>query len=158
MPDQVVVRHQGEGDAFWMLGGLYEVKGASDETGGGMSVMEMTMPAGMGPPPHVHDGAEAVYVLEGHVRYHIGDDVAEGGPGTFFYIPKGTVENFEPTEQTRVLVIYAPGGMDKFFAEAGERAPERKIPSAPEGPPDVDRMAEIGSRHGVGFRAPARTS
>jgi len=29
MAGRVVVRHKGEGDAFWVLGGLYEVKASS---------------------------------------------------------------------------------------------------------------------------------
>jgi quercetin dioxygenase-like cupin family protein len=154
MPDQVVIRHPGEGDAYWMLGGLYEVKTSANETGEGMTVMQMTMPAGMGPPPHVHDGAEAVFVLEGKIRYHIGDDVVEGGPGSFFYIPEGTVENFEPVEETRVLVIYAPGGIENFFAEAGERAPSRDLPPPMEEPPDLAALAAIAAKHGLEIRAP----
>src|SRR5947207_8481176 len=48
MADETVVRQPGEGKAIWMLGGLYEVKAAGDETGGKLTVMEMTIPAGMG--------------------------------------------------------------------------------------------------------------
>ena len=106
-----------------MLGGLYELKAGNDETGGAVSIFEMTIPAGAGPPPHTHSGGEAVYILEGNVRYHIEDEVHEGGPGSFFYIPAGTWENFEPVGQMRILVIYLPGGAEDFFAEAGEAAP-----------------------------------
>lgn len=154
MADQVVVRQPGEGTALWMLGGLYEVKAASKETNGGLTVVEMTVPAGMGPPPHVHSGAEVVYVLEGTLRYHIDGDVVEGGPGSFFYIPEGTLENFEPTSQLRVLVIYAPGGMDEFFTEAGEPAQSREIPPPPDAPPDFEALAAIAARHGLELRAP----
>jgi hypothetical protein len=62
MSDQVVVRGASEGTTLWMLGGLYEVKATTDETDGAMTVMEMTIPVGTGPPPHVHDCAEAAYV------------------------------------------------------------------------------------------------
>src|SRR5437899_12243063 len=90
-----VVRRPGEGDAIWMLNSLYEVRASSDDTGGELTAMEMTIPPGMGPPPHVHEGGESVYVLEGHVRYHIGRDVHEGGPRTFVYVAAGIEENFE---------------------------------------------------------------
>jgi hypothetical protein len=50
MTGHTVVRKPGEGQAFWVLGGLYEVKAASDETGA-ITIMETTMPAGMGPSP-----------------------------------------------------------------------------------------------------------
>jgi quercetin dioxygenase-like cupin family protein len=154
MGEQVIARGPGEGKAFWMLGGLYEVKAAGDETGGALTAMEMTMPAGMGPPPHVHSGGESVYVLEGTLRYHIGDEVKEGGPGSFFYIPEGTVENFEPTSDCRILVFYTPGGMDRFFEEAAEPAARREVPPAPDGPPDVEALSAIARKHGLELRVP----
>src|SRR5690348_10286984 len=79
MAGKTVVRNLGEGDAYWMLGGLYELKAGADETDGKMSVFEFTLPPGAGPPPHTHPGGEAVYVLEGQVKYHIEDDVHDGG-------------------------------------------------------------------------------
>jgi quercetin dioxygenase-like cupin family protein len=154
MAEKTVVRRQGEGDAYWMLGGLYELKAGADETGGTSSIFEMTLPAGAGPPPHTHPGGEAVYVLEGNIRYHIGDDVHEGAPGSFFYIPEGTWENFEPTTDVRLLVIYTPGGMEEFFEEAGERAPTHELPPPLEGPPDVERLIAIGRKHGLDMKAP----
>ena len=155
MAKGTVIRHRGEGDAFWVLGGLYEVKAAGHETQSEVTVMEMTMPAGMGPPPHTHPGPEMVYVLEGTVRYHIEDEVVEGRPGSFFYVPGGVWENFEPTETARVLVMYRPGGLDGFFAEIGERARTREVPPPSESPPDLDRIASAGERYGVRIQVPA---
>jgi len=152
-----VARQKGEGQAFWMLGGLYELKVASDETEGAMTVMEMTIPPGMGPPAHTHPGTESVYVLEGALRYHIGDDVVEGGPGSVFHIPAGTVEHFEPTGDAplRVLVTYAPGGIERFFAEAGEVAKSHELPPPLEGPPDLERIAATGARYGMQILPPS---
>src|SRR5947209_3890479 len=150
-----VVRGRDEGEAFWMLGGRYEVKVSADESGGEMTVMEMLMPAGGGPPPHTHPGSESVYVLSGRLRYNIGDQTFDGGPGSFFHIPAGTLEFFEPTEETRVLVTYAPGGIEKFFAEAGEPAGGPGLPAPLEGPPDIERLASIASRHGMEIQAPS---
>jgi len=156
MADKTVVRKHGEGRALWLLGGLYEVKAAGNETGDAVTIMEMTIPPGMGPPPHTHPGGEAVYVLEGSCYYNIDGVKHEGGPGTLFYIPKDTVENFEPAgdKPLRVLVVYTPGGIDRFFEEAGEPAAERTIPPAPEGPPDVERLSSIGARYGMQIPAP----
>jgi quercetin dioxygenase-like cupin family protein len=144
-----VVRKPDEGQAFWMLGGLYEVKVSSDESDGAMTVMEMTIPAGAAPPPHTHPGTESVYVLEGNLRYHIAGDTHEGGPGTFFYIGPGVVENFEPIDDLRILVIYTPGGIEKFFAEAGEEAQRREVPPPATEPPDLERLIAIGKKNGM---------
>jgi quercetin dioxygenase-like cupin family protein len=157
MAGTTVVRQPGEGDAIWMLNSLYEVRASSDDTGGELTAMEMTIPPGMGPPPHVHEGGESVYVLEGQVRYHIGGDVHEGGPGTFFYVPAGIEENFEPADDkpVRLLVVYTPGGMDGFFKEAGEPAERREIPPPSDAPPDIERLSAIAQRHGLELRVPA---
>ncbi|MDX2936113.1 cupin domain-containing protein [Streptomyces ipomoeae] len=143
------VRHSGDGKAFWMLNSLYEVKASSDETNGAMTVMEMTIPEGMGPPPHTHPGTESVYVIEGTLRYHIADETVEAGPGSFIHIPEGILERFEPTSTVRLLITYAPGGIEGFFAEAGEPAERRELPPQSDVPPDVDRLIEIAKRHGV---------
>jgi quercetin dioxygenase-like cupin family protein len=156
MAGRTVVRRHDEGDAIWMLNSLYEVRASSDETGGELSAMEMTIPPGMGPPPHVHEGGESVYVLEGQVRYHIRGETHEGGPGTFFYIPGGIEENFEPADDNlvRLLVIYTPGGMDKFFSEAGEPAQRREVPPPSETPPDLERLASVAEKHGLRLKIP----
>ncbi len=156
MAETTVARKPGEGKALWMLGGLYEVRVTSEETGGALTVMEMTMPAGMGPPPHTHPGGETVYVLEGNVSYHIGDETVEGGPGSVFYIAKDTLERFEPTGAgpTRVLVCYTPGGIEKFFEEVGEPAAARELPPAPTEPPDFERIASAAARYGMTIQPP----
>jgi quercetin dioxygenase-like cupin family protein len=152
-----VVRNRGEGQALWMLNGLYEVKATSEETGGELTAMEITVPEGSGPPPHKHSGGEAVYVIEGRLRYHVADKTYEAGPGAFFYLPAGVLEYFEPVGgPARVLAIYTPGGIDKFFAEAGEPARAREIPPASDTPPDVERLTAIGAKYGLDLRPPAR--
>jgi quercetin dioxygenase-like cupin family protein len=154
MAGKSVVREPGDGKAFWMLGGLYELKAASEETGGTLTAMEMTIPSGSAPPPHTHPGSESVYVLEGTLRYHIGGETFEGGPGSFFHIPEGVLENFEPVSDVRLLVLYTPGGIEKFFAEAGEPAERREVPPPPAEPPDLERLVAIGKKYGMEIAPP----
>ena len=157
MADGAVARQEGEGRALWMLGGLYEIKVASDESGGAVTVMEMTIPPGMGPPPHTHAGHESVYVLDGTLRYHIGGKDYDGRPGSVFHVPAGVAENFEPTgdKPLRVLVVYTPGGMDKFFAEYGEVAKSRELPPPDESPPDLERLTAMAARYGMEIIPPS---
>ena len=154
MPGTTVARQADEGEAFWLLGGLYEVKVAGAESGGALSMIAMHLPAGLGPPPHRHPGDESVYVLEGRIRYHIEGETFDGVPGAAFHVPKGTLENFEPVEESRLLVVYTPGGIEGFFAEAGEPAPRRELPPPPTERPDIERLIEIGERHGMRIAPP----
>ena len=151
----IVKRDKDEGEAISMLGGTYLVRAAGEETDNQLTVMEMHIPAGSGPPPHTHPGGEAVYVLEGTIRYHIDGETVEGGPGSFFYVPAGTTENFEPTSEVRLLVMYTPGGIDQFFREAGEPGQAGQLPPPPESAPDLERIAAIGRKYGMDIQAPA---
>jgi len=156
MSGKTVVRTPDQGHAYWMLGGLYEVKVSGAETGGTVTIMQMTLPEGMGPPPHRHDGDESVYVLEGRIRYHIDGEAFDGGPGSCFHVPQGALENFEPLEHSRLLVIYSPSrDMEAFFAEAGEPAQRREVPPSPTEPPDIERITAVAQKHGLEIAAPA---
>lgn len=136
------------------MGGLYEVLVAGDETGGSMTVMRMTAPAGTGSPPHTHPGAELLYVLDGELNVHIGDDVVAAQPGAVFHFPAGTLEWFEATTQATVVVTYVPGGIDKFFAEAGEPASTRTLPPPSDEPPDFERIIRVAAQYGMTIAAP----
>ena len=144
-----VARKAGEGTSYWVLGGLYEVKVSSEESGGAVTVMEMTVPAGYGPPPHTHDCTEIVYVIDGAATFHIEGETVEGGPGAVFHFPPGTTETFEPNGQVRVLCTYLPGGIDKFFVEVGEPALSHTVPPPSDTPPDIAAVVAAGERYGV---------
>ena len=149
MAGKAIIKADGAGQAIWMLGGLYEVLLSSDETNGESTVIQFTIPVGAAPPLHRHDCAETVYVVDGTLNYHIGGETFEGGPGAIFHIPAGIEENFEPTSTIKIVATYKPGGIEKFFAEAGEPAKAREIPPPLTAPPDVAKIAAIGARHGL---------
>jgi quercetin dioxygenase-like cupin family protein len=155
MVANAVVTKPGTGQAVWMLGGRYTVRVSGEDSAGELTVMDMELPVGSGPPPHTHPGGETVYIAEGTVRYHIGDKTFDAGAGDVIHIPAGTVENFEPTSKSRMIITYTPGGIDKFFLELGEPAPEAGLPPTPEGPPSpefLERMATVGARYGLDMK------
>jgi quercetin dioxygenase-like cupin family protein len=155
MADKPITRQAHEGTALWVLGGLYEVKVASDETGDAFTVVQMTAAEGNGPPPHVHPGEETLYVVEGRVKAHYDGATEEAGPGAVFYFPRGTREWFEPVGTVTVLVTYTPGHrIDKLFAEIGEPAERRELPPPATEPPDFERLATIAERYGLKIEAP----
>ncbi len=156
MAGTTVVLGPDEGTALWLFDGLFEVKASGEETGGAMTVVQITVPPGAGPPPHTHEGGEGVYVLEGNVRFHIEDDTVEAEPGSFLYFPAGTLETFEPTGDgpAKLLFIYTPGGIDRFFVEVGEPAKVREVPPPSESPPDIERIVAVGARYGLDLRLP----
>jgi len=149
-----IVRKSDEGRALWFLGGLYEILVSGEETDGNVTVMRMTAPAGTGSPPHTHPGDEALYVLDGELNVHIGDDVVSAKPGAAFYFPAGTHEFFEAVTEATVLVTYTPGGIDKFFAELAEPAATRTLPPPSDQPPDFERIVRVAAQYGMDIELP----
>jgi len=155
MTDKPISRQAHEGTALWVLGGLYEVKISSAETGDAFVVMQMTVPDGLGAPPHVHPGEETLYVLEGRVRAHYDGATEEAGPGAFFFFPRGTREWFEAIGTAKALVTYTPGHrIDQMFAELGVPAEQRELPPPMTEPPDFERLAAIAERYGMKLEPP----
>jgi hypothetical protein len=56
--------------------------------------------------------------------------------------------------ECRLLVTYKPGGVERFFEEAGDPAQPGVLPPPPDGPPDLAQLIEIGEKHGMSFQAP----
>ena len=141
-----------EGTPLWVMGSLFEVKASGAETGGALTVVEMTFAPGQpAAPPHRHDCDEMTYVLKGKVRYHIGSQVVDAEEGDFLFFPKGTVEWVENVSGTpsKALTIYTGSRMADFFAEAGDPASSRTLPPPSAEPPDIDRLMSAAERHGL---------
>lgn len=74
-----------------------------------MMVMN-TLEPGMEINPHSHPFEQAVYIVQGKVRFHIGDEIFEGGPGSVIRIPPNVEHYAEPfgDEPVLNLDIFAP--------------------------------------------------
>jgi quercetin dioxygenase-like cupin family protein len=60
-------------------------------------MVEVTMPAGQGSPPHVHDHESVGYVVRGQVRAVIGGTTYDLGPGDAFRHPPGVEHELTAT-------------------------------------------------------------
>ena len=130
----------GEGERIWIVGDTMALKSTADSTAGNLVLLENLTAPGGGPPPHIHTREDEFwYVLDGTFEIRIGDEVHTVGPGGFAYAPRGTVHNFRNVAETpsRVLVGFAPGGMDGFFRESGRPATD----DGPAPPVDDDEIA-----------------
>jgi quercetin dioxygenase-like cupin family protein len=141
-----------QGQPMWVLGSLFDIKASGKDTGGALTVVEMTFaPEKTAAPPHRHDCGEAVYVLDGSIRYHIEQHTVDAGPGDFLFFPQGTLEWVEnvTTTPARALVLYTSGKMSEFFAEVGDHAPSRTLPGPTAPQTDMNRMKDAARRYGL---------
>ena len=95
---------------------------------------------------------EQWYMLEGHVRFFCQDQTLDAEPGAFIFLPRDAAHSFrvDQTSPARMLLVSVPGGIERYFAEAGEPAAERRFPPPP-GPPNMDRLKTIGHKYGIEF-------
>ncbi len=144
------------GNSAWYVGNLFSFLADSGDTGGALSIMECTAPKEAVPPPHTHEREdELFYVLEGSGHWTCDGETYEASPGTLIYLPRGKQHGFTLTSPTaRMLIIVTPAGFEGYFKELSEAPTALELPPPLEGPPDVDRLVEVGLRYGVTFAAP----
>ena len=136
MSDQAhaVVLGPGEGETLVnALGGSVTFKARTAETGGSMAVMETTVPAGEGPPLHLHANEdEIVYVLEGDLQFRLGADLHPAPSGAFVFIPRGLHHTWRNIGDVpaRLLIVFTPSGMERFFELFAARGSRAGDPSA----------------------------
>ena len=136
-------------DTFWWQGGLMEVKTRAEDTGGALAVLEgHFFEEGYGPPLHMHSREdEAMYVLEGQIRFRVGDDELVAGLGTWVWQPRGVPQAFRvESDSARALVIFTPAGLERMFEEGGVPAGESAEP--PQQAPDPEAAAEFAKKFG----------
>ena len=135
------------------IGGGMVVKVRDGDTGGAYSIHDNVIPAGSpGPLPHLHrDHEETFYVLEGELTVRVGERKITAPAGSFVVIPRGVVHqpSNPGTEPTRVLLIFSPAGMDRFFEEAAEgRVPLQAVPNDPA---TQERLTAFTRKYGYEF-------
>jgi quercetin dioxygenase-like cupin family protein len=100
------------------VGGPIDIGLHGSRTGGRFTALENLVGPGQGPPLHFHDEQdEAWYVLEGSIRFRIGDELALGEQGAWAFVPRGVPHCFQNVGDgpARILVMFSPAGMEPFF-------------------------------------------
>jgi len=110
----------GEGEMILVPGHKVTLKVTGEDTDGRYSLMEVVL-NGDGPPQHIHKNEdEAFYVLEGEVKFLLGERTSIAKTGTFVRIPRGTRHSFCRVDKksAKLLATFTPAGFEKFFDEA----------------------------------------
>jgi quercetin dioxygenase-like cupin family protein len=105
------------------VGGPLTIKVRSEQSNGGLAVLENAIPPGQGPPVHTHGNEdESWYVLEGEFRFRVGAEEWNLPAGSFVFVPRGTTYAFQniSAHPARILVIFTPAGLERFFERVAE--------------------------------------
>jgi quercetin dioxygenase-like cupin family protein len=153
MADERTVRvvRPGEGQTLAVVGDLYTVLAAGEDTQERYALLHALVPPGSGPPPHIHRREEeGFYVLEGELTFWADGQRLTTGPGTFLNLPVGSLHHFknEGSRPAQMLILVAPAGLERMFREAG-----RPWPDLTQAPPvtqeEIDRLLAVAPRYGI---------
>jgi quercetin dioxygenase-like cupin family protein len=115
-----IIRGPGEGKVVGVLRDRSTFKVLSEETGGAYAVLEQQIPAGHGPPLHVHrHETEIFYVLEGQFEITIGDQKVRAMPGAMVVGPRDIRHTFRNigTSEAKLLLTVIPGRFSNYFID-----------------------------------------
>ena len=114
-----VFQRPGEGGAVDNpLGADVVFKARGEQTEGTLTAFETVVAPGDGPPLHTHaNEGESLYVLDGEMRFKLGDKIQAAPAGSFVFIPRGTPHTWQNVgdRPARMLFHFTPSGMERFF-------------------------------------------
>jgi quercetin dioxygenase-like cupin family protein len=138
-----VVVPSAEGEARWWFDHLAVLKATAQDTGGQMTIVEMTGPPNWEGPLHVHHTEdEAFWILEGSAVIEVGDQTIEVRAGDYVLGPRHIPHRYTTGPAgSRMLFILTPGGFEDVLRATSIPAASRTLPPAADGPPSDEEMA-----------------
>jgi quercetin dioxygenase-like cupin family protein len=108
----------GEGKTVTLFGVRFEYKVVTADSGGGLAMMEVEIPAKTLVKPHNHSREdEYSLIIEGTVGVRVGDRELEAGAGSYLVKPRGIPHAMWNAGGTpaKVLEILSPAGLEGYF-------------------------------------------
>jgi len=140
---------QGEGEARWWVGGLAEIHLTGAQTGGRLSVLEITDGPDATAPLHVHHREDETFViLEGEAEFEVGDMRFTARAGDTVFGPRGVPHRYTAGPAgCRLLFVMTPSGFEDLVRDMSVPAPARTLP-----PQDMEidweHVARVAEAHG----------
>jgi len=140
-------------NSIWYNGHTFSFLLDAGQTAGAFALIHCYFRRGGEPPAHFHQNEdETFYILEGEIRFHIGDKKFTAKAGELAYAPKKIPHQFSlVTETAKALLLIAPAGIETFFNEFSVPAQSLELPPIPEGQPPAEffdnmlkRATELG--------------
>ena len=140
--------HDHRSPSWWFLDTyVVEHRAAS----GGLTVLDMTLPAGAAPPEHVHHGYDDSFLLlAGEVVVRTAGEVRLARPGDWVSTPKGMPHAFRVVggRPARMLVVGDQPSFAELIHDLGEPAEAPTLPP-PSRRPGADEVFRAFAAHDV---------
>ena len=140
-----------EGEARWVVPQPRPDRHLTADTGGQMTIIEITEPPGAQAPLHVHHREdEGFWILEGDVTFEVGDTTIEAHAGDYAFGPRDIPHRYSVGEAgCRMLFIMTPGGFEDLVIAMSEPARSRTLPPPSDQEPDWEHVTAIAKAQGA---------
>jgi mannose-6-phosphate isomerase-like protein (cupin superfamily) len=147
--EPIVVRRD-EGEARWWFEALAVIRATAADTGGRMTIVEVTEPPGHEAPLHVHHREdEAFFILEGSATIQVGDETFEVSAGDYAFGPRDVPHKYTIGEDgCRMLFICTPAGFENLVRGMSVPAERRTLPPPSDEEPDWEHVAAVAEANG----------
>jgi len=118
-----IIHPPGDGKTVGVLRSKSVFKVESHQTQGAYAILEQDIPAGHGPPLHVHrHETEIFYILEGDFEIRIGGQTIPASRGAIATCPRDIPHTFRNVGKThgKLLLTVIPGRFSEYFAEVDQ--------------------------------------
>jgi mannose-6-phosphate isomerase-like protein (cupin superfamily) len=120
------------------------------------SLAEHRLPGGDSPPLHVHHREDEVFhVVEGQVRFRLGDQEVVARAGETVLAPKGAPHTFRvESEGARMLTLVTAGDFEAMMREVSRPAGEGLPPAAEPTPEQIEALTAAAARNHIEIVGP----
>lgn len=143
---------------LWFLNTRVTIRVSARDGTDGIAVLEHHAPFGDSPPLHIHrDEDEIFHILEGEVRYRVGEADRVAGPGETLLAPRGVPHTYRVESLGGARMLTVTHGRFEAFVRAFARPAEGGGLPAPSGPPtpeQADALAQACLRFGIELVGP----
>ena len=114
---------EGDGRSYEWHDVVFTMKAGGAETGGALSLWDITTKPGEEPGEHTHDDVhEMFYVLSGNITFRSGRRRFPAERGAFMFIPRGTPHTYTiDSPRVRLLGFTTPSDFGDHIERTGKR-------------------------------------
>ena len=143
-----IIKCKSLGNTYRYAGGIVSILLSGSETGGELAAWEAVQKPGSEPPLHLHHTAdETFFVMEGEMRFMVGDRILDAPAGSVVFAPRGVPHTFKiKSSQARAITLCTPAGFEEWFRELGQPATSFDRPDLvqPFSEPELKKMTALG--------------
>ncbi len=137
--DSVAAEHRN----LWFLNTQVTIRVSSQDGSDGISVLEHRASQGDSPPLHVHHAEDEIFhVLEGEVRYRVGDQERLARAGETLLTLKGIPHTYRVESAEARMLTITKGEFENFVRAFGRPAEREGLPD-PSGPPTPEQAEAL---------------